>query len=311
MPHVPPGRGAELGKKATRFAVTVVGLLSLRGLLAALPMLQNPSTIGNTFLSPLVLANAIVDTLILITLISFGLATKLAVRELYPRAPDLSKAALLAVILLVLVLAYNLYQLPIACVLISPQGLVRANAGQFPPGWEALGLMVTGVAELIRSSSGATLAAYQSVAVGALRQSPDWYGWIFLILCAGPIVGLVRLGSQNLDAISELVFHRTEAAAGDWQRARAAAGGSRGPYAARAGKELSSDDMERLGRLKSLLDAGAITQSDFDTQKKRILEEPVVAEEPAELQKLKQLLDVGALTREEYEVQKHRFLDRL
>jgi hypothetical protein len=68
--------------------------------------------------------------------------------------------------------------------------------------------------------------------------------------------------------------------------------------------------MDKLIRLKTLLDQGAITQADFDTQKRMILQEPVAQEEPAELQRLRQLLDAGALTKEEYDVQKQRFLAR-
>ena len=63
--------GAELGKKGIRFALTVVGLLLLKALFAALPMLKNTSAIGNTFLSPLVLVNAAADTLILLAVIAF------------------------------------------------------------------------------------------------------------------------------------------------------------------------------------------------------------------------------------------------
>ena len=75
--------------------------------------------------------------------------------------------------------------------------------------------------------------------------------------------------------------------------------------------ELSSEDMDKLIRLKTLLDQGAITQADFDAQKRIILREPLPAVEPVELQRLKQLLQAGALTQDEYDVQKQNFLSRM
>jgi zinc-ribbon domain len=69
------------------------------------------------------------------------------------------------------------------------------------------------VQEVAKLASGSTLEAYQKVAVASLRQPPDLYGWIFLILSVLPVVGIVILGSRNLDRITELLFHKARVAA--------------------------------------------------------------------------------------------------
>jgi predicted Zn-dependent peptidase len=61
-------------------------------------------------------------------------------------------------------------------------------------------------------------------------------------------------------------------------------------------------------RLKTLLDQHAITQADFDAQKRAILQGTPAQQEPAELQRLKQLLNAGVLTQEEYDSQRKGFM---
>lgn len=204
----------EFGKRAVRFALTVVGLLLLKGLLSVLPMLKNATAIGNTLLSPLVLTNGIVDVLILVAILTFGFGLSRALRQSYPRVPDLGTVALLVTVLLILVLAYNLLELPIACVVVSPQDLFAAKVGDIPYQFaNVLGQLDRGVSqEMTKLASGSTLEAYQKIAVASIRQPPDLYGWIFLILSAIPVVGIVILGSRNLDRITELVFHKAKVA---------------------------------------------------------------------------------------------------
>jgi hypothetical protein len=316
--------GSQLGKKAIRFAVAILGLLLLKAVVDALPMLKNASLIDGTLLSPVVLANAIVDTLMMAVIFGFGLAVSRDLRRFYPSVPDLGQAVLLLAILFVLVLAYNLYEVPLACTLISPTDLWTFGTGSAPPDvWGQLGVDIRGMAQqlangispqLADAAKGPMVAGLQKLAVAKMRQPTDFYGWIFLILAAIPVVSLVVIGSRNLDAISDHLF-RKASTVGAASQPDISGTGSHAPrrMAAAAGggsRELSSEDMDKLIRLKALLDQGAITQADFDAQKKMILQEPVAQEEPAELQRLKQLLDAGALTREEYEVQKQRFLAR-
>ena len=84
---------------------------------------------------------------------------------------------------------------------------------------------------------------------------------------------------------------------------------------ARAGSSgFSPDDMDKLMRLKQLVDNGTITPQDFEAQKQRILGGTAAqpeATEPDELRKLKGLLDCGAISSEEYETHKRRFLEAL
>lgn len=225
MPESPRSRAEEFGKKGVRFTVTLIGLLLLRGLLSVLPMLKNATAIGNTFLSPIVLSDAIVDTLILASLLTFGFTVSRILRESYPRVADLSTATLFGIVLLILVLAYNLFELPIACVVVSPQDAFTADAANaaraaLVGAQLSVGDMFNQIAngmsaqltQALRNVSGDTLAAYQRLAVFKLRQSPDIYGWTFLLLSAIPVVGIVILGSRNLDRISELFLHKAREA---------------------------------------------------------------------------------------------------
>jgi hypothetical protein len=320
--------GSQLGKKAIRFAVAILGLLLLKAVVDALPMLKSASLIDGTLLSPVVLANVIVDTLIMVVIFGFGLAVSRDLRRFYPSVPDLGQTVLLLAVLLVLVLAYNLYEVPLACILVSPTDLWNSGTGSVPSDvWGQVGVDIRGMMQqlangispqLAEAAKGPALAGLQKLAIAKMRQPTDLYGWIFLILAAIPVVGLVVIGSRNLDAISDHLFRKAStvgagpqpkasgsSAVSHMQRRMAATLGGGGS------KELSSEDMDKLIRLKTLLDQGAITQADFDAQKRMILQEPLAQEEPAELQRLKQLLDAGALTQEEYDVQKQRFLARM
>jgi hypothetical protein len=314
---------AQLGKRSIRFAVAALGLLLLKAVVSALPMLKNASPVASTLLTPMVLANAIVDTLMMVAIFGFGLTVSRELRRFYPRVPDLAGAVLLLAALIVLVLAYNFYEVPLACILMSPQDLASGpGAADFSQlgaqMGEALRQFASGTSgqlpDALKSSAASVMQVFQKLAAAKMRQPPDLYGWIFLVLTAVPVVGLVVIGSRNLDAISELLFHKASADAG---LQRTTSGGShtqRGTTPAAAGeraKELSAEDMDKLIRLKTLLDQGAITQADFDVQKRMLLQEPAEPEEPAELQRLKQLLDAEVLTQEEYDVQKERFLARL
>ena len=89
-----------------------------------------------------------------------------------------------------------------------------------------------------------------------------------------------------------------------------------GSVAARAdGNDVSGDSIERLSKLKALLDSGAITKSEFERQKRKLLGvaggKKNAGADPlqAQLQELKELYDSGALDEDEYNAQKRRVLD--
>jgi len=212
MAQAQPLLGRELGKRAVRFALTIAGLLILRAILGAVPMLANASVIGESMMSPQVIADAVADTLILVVLLQFGFSIGRAVEENSSRYPDVGRIMLLATLIVVLLIAYRQYETPTACLIVSPSDLSKAgqsyqapiNFDQILPG---LGQMVQGIARAqMNMATGPTLAAYQRIAVIVLRQPPDIYGWTFLILIAIPVVGFVVLVSRNLDAFTEAVF---------------------------------------------------------------------------------------------------------
>lgn len=210
--------GPEFGKRAVRFALTVVGLLILRGVLNVLPMLSKASAIGDSLVSPLVIANAVVDTMIFLALLRFGLSIGRSIRESYARFPDLGNIVSLAFVVIVLILAYKQYETLTACLVISPSDFTKIgqtgtleNLDQFLKG---LGnLFGTIVNTPVKMATGDTLIAFQRVAVALFRQPPDLYGWIFLVLIAIPVVGIVVLVWRNMDTITALVMQSGSALA--------------------------------------------------------------------------------------------------
>lgn len=311
----------EFGKRVIRVALAIVGLLILRAVLGALPMVKNASSIGGSLLTPLVLAQAIVDTVIFVLILRFGVGLGSAIQANYTRLPDLGKIVSLAFVALVLVLAYNSYQTVTACLVESASDTLKGVSGPqgCPAGVdEATCKMFVDIQNASRSITergipslpGSLLAGYQEIAVLAFRQSPDIYGWTFLILIAIPVVYIVVLISRNLDALTEMVFHAATSSPKPVAADYGVAASSRGPHPA-VGGAGPGDALEKLGKLKALLDAGVISWDDFEGQKLVILRGFQPGAEPEELRKLKMLLDAGALTQEEYDVQKQRFLARL
>jgi hypothetical protein len=75
-------------------------------------------------------------------------------------------------------------------------------------------------------------------------------------------------------------------------------------------------DLERISRLKSMLDTGVITKEEFESQKSLILHpsstQPSAADPlQTQLVKLKSLYDSGAITETEYEQQKRKLLSEI
>lgn len=213
MTHTQSFFNPEFGKRVVRLAMTVVGLLVLRAILGNLPMLANATALGSSLMSPLVIADAIVDTLFLIVLLQFGLRVGRSLTESSTRFPDVGKIITLVTLVVVLLIAYRQYELPTACLLISPSDLSKLSQGgqlasdvsQILP---FLNQMMQGILNAeVNLAMGATLTAIQNAAVLVLRRPPDIYGWTFLILAAIPMVGIVVLISRNLDGFTDMIFH--------------------------------------------------------------------------------------------------------
>jgi RNA polymerase subunit RPABC4/transcription elongation factor Spt4 len=180
-------------------------------------MLANASAIGDSMMSPLVIADAVIDTLIIFVLLQFGMSLGRTVGENSKRFPDAGKIITFATIAVALLIAYRQYETPTACLIVSPSDL--SKSGQSYPAPIDLNQIMPGLSQMaqrvasaeVKMATGVTLVAYQKLAVIVLRQPPDIYGWTFLILIAIPVVGIVVQFSRNLDALTEAVFHAASA----------------------------------------------------------------------------------------------------
>jgi hypothetical protein len=316
--------GPNLVKKLIRLTVSVIGLVILRKILGSLPMLKNASAIGDTLLSPLVLCYAVVDTVILLVLLDFGMGLGRDIQAKDQRLADVGKIISRVTVMLVLVLAYSAYEVPAACFFVDRTDLINlgknataTNVGDFMRLW---GQMVSQIsAAAVQNATGDALIAYQRLAVAVFRQPPNIYAWTFLVLIAIPVVGLIPLVSRNLDNLTELLAHAATA----FQRPAhtpepAVASHPPGTVErdASSGQGMSPGEaVEKLIKLKSLLDSGTISNDDFDHQKQKILgritPDSTSATLPEDLKKLKALHDAGGLTDEEYELHKRLFLEQI
>jgi hypothetical protein len=310
-------------KKLIRFAINVLGLLVLRGILGSLPMLKNATAFGDSLMSPLVFAYLIVDTVILFVVLDFGITLGRDIQARYQHVPDLGKLISLATVLIVLISAYRVYELPTACLVVQRTDLVSlaqnqsgtpSSFGDFMRAWSQMVGQVSGAA--MQNATGDALAWYQQMALAVLRRPPNFYAWTFLVLIAIPVIAMVSLISRNLEAFTDLlspaglVLGRALHAPGTFARASAPA-----ERASASGQGMSAAEMiEKLSRLKSLLDSGAISREDFEKQKTKISRRTVSYSHPADpedFRKLKSLLDSGVLTEEEYDAHKQRLLEQL
>jgi hypothetical protein len=320
MAQAPSILGPNAGKRAVRLVVTVGSLLILRAILDALPMLKNASALDDTLLSPLVITKAVVDTLIFAVVLRFGVGVGRSIHQNSRRLPDLGRIASLTTLAIILGIAYAAYKVPVACIVFSPTDVLSFDAAQIGAGeatqkfgfdWSRIQDAYRQFAgQQIKMLTGDNLSAFQQLAAVRLTQSPDIYGWVFLVFVAVPVVGIVVLTSRNLDTLTEVVFHAVAASPGPVQGQGVGSAAS-SPQAGTAEAPSIRDVGDKLTKLKALLDSGLISKEDFDGQKKVLLEGSSHVAETEELRKLKALLDAGALTQEEYNDQKRRFLARL
>jgi hypothetical protein len=323
--QAPATLARNVWKKLIRFAVNALGLLVLRAILGSLPMLKNASAFGDSFMTPLVLAYMIVDTVILLAVLDFGINLARDLQARYEHIPDLSKLVSLATMLLVLLFAYRVYEMPTACLVVQRTDLLslsqnqNSTPGSFTDFIRAWNQMVGQVSEAaMQNATGEALVRYQQLAVAVLRRPPDIYGWTFLVLIAGPAIGMVALVSRHLDTFTELLsgagiaIGRTAHPPGTFARPNPPATGER--ISAASESMSPADVIEKLSKLKSLLDSGVISRDDFDNQKMKLLGRIVSHSKPVEpeaFQRLKSLLDSGALTEEEYKAHKERLLEQI
>jgi len=74
--------------------------------------------------------------------------------------------------------------------------------------------------------------------------------------------------------------------------------------------EMSGDNLDRLMKLKSLMDSGVITKEEFEAQKNKLIHGSSSSDSvESKLKDLKSLLDSGAITQSEYDEQKRKLLE--
>jgi len=226
-----------------------------------------------------------------------------------------------------LLFAYKIYELPAACFFIGRTDLVNLNAPRTSPASGAYGefLHVWGSvisqvnAAAIQNASGESLAAYQRLAVAVFRRTPDYYGWFFFILIAIPIARLVPLVYRNLDTMTDLLSHGAVALGGVVAPASGVPEGTvAGVHSnvvvnASHGPAMPLNQiLDKLEKLRSLLDVGAISGTDFAAEKEKVLSTPLLrtsqTADADHFLRLKTLFELGALTEAEYEAQKRRAL---
>src|SRR6185503_6182361 len=334
---IPPQDLTTLASRAAKLAlkagVSIVALLILRGIIGSLPVIKNSATIsdsllGDSMLSPLVLADAIIDSVILVVLFAFGSRLAHMVKGSAPRYTFLPSVLIQLTLFGSLIFAYRIYELPAACFFVGRTDLVNLNAprtspasgsyGEFIHAWGQVISQVNAAA--IQNASGDSLVAYQRLAVAVFRRAPDYYGWFFLILIAIPIARLVPLVYRNLDTMTDLLSHGAAAVGGVVAPRSGEPGGTvAGTHsdvvlvnASRGAPMPLAQILDKLEKLKSLLDAGAISSADFASEKEKVLSTPLLRDsqtaDAEEFLRLKALFESGALTEAEYEAQKQRAL---
>ncbi len=196
--------GVDIGKKAVALAITVLVLWIVHVIAASLPMLQHAPLLGGTGIWPLSLTLAIIDTVILVALIQFGMGAGSLLRRAYPSFPDLGLIVNLVMITIVMSLAYKAYDgvlLPLFGGGPSvPRNELGPLANAYMQAWQ----------QWAQTYGGASLPTPFAIDEHALKI----YDAVFLVLVAAPLIGVVVLLLRNMNTISGLVFHSGVAVAG-------------------------------------------------------------------------------------------------
>ena len=171
-------------KLAIKAGVSVVALLMLRGIIGSLPMLKNSpaiteSFLGDSLLSPLVIANAIIDTVILAVILTVGLRLAQLTRTHGQRFAELGSIMSQATLVVVLIFAYKIYELPAACFFIGRTDLMNSQHSQcvapvvvlMATSFGAWGQVIGQLnATAVQNASGESLGAYQRLALAVFRR---------------------------------------------------------------------------------------------------------------------------------------------
>jgi hypothetical protein len=203
--------GRQIGEKALRSGVGVVGLLIIRAVASALPMLKNAGPIWQASTQDLQAeAQKMWGAAIQAALTQGNTG---AVEELQRKATAAWQQAAQFATITPLTVVNAVIDTVVFIILLRFSFQINATLRNRYTKFPALGQMlnmvfVTVVVALAYNS-------YQGIAYPLLGLDyGQLYGWIFLFLALAPLVAIAVLVSKNMDAISGLVFHSGQVASG-------------------------------------------------------------------------------------------------
>jgi hypothetical protein len=147
------------------------------------------------------------------------------------------------------------------------------------------------------------------------------YSIVFLILMIPSILVMLRVGRMYKAAKKEDVDSLKSLNSIGWAIVALIFSGiipgvmllvAHGPIEELSSSATSNENLDKVLKLKALLDSGVISREDFELQKDKLLH-GISSSDPIEtkLRNLKSLLDSGSINQEEYEEQKKRILSEL
>ncbi len=203
----PESVGREVGRKLVRVAIAVVGLLLMRVVIDALPMLKNaePIVLGPT---PQELATAFAqhtsdprvlqEYLKLLTDLAQGKSFDL---RQYPNLQAIGQGLPMPAYIFPIAIANAIVDTLIFIVLVVSalgfKDLIRVRSQRLPDGGTMLLLATLTVVIALANRS------YAGVIPPLLGSQADLYNWFFLVLVLAPVVGLIVVASRNLDALTD------------------------------------------------------------------------------------------------------------
>jgi len=183
--------GTEIGRRLLKAAIAILGLLIIRLLLHNLPMLTHakPIVVGGI---ESVMANEMQDW-----------AQWMEEYMKTGQSPHEFQQHSISIILPVSIANAVVDTLIFAVLIGMAMGFERSfrtHVKRLPEGGLMVSLLIlTGVVALAYHS-------YLGVIPPLLGRHAPLYGWFFLTLGLLPVIGLIAVGSRNLDAITEMVF---------------------------------------------------------------------------------------------------------
>ena len=195
--------GHVVGKRLIRVAVAVVGLLLIRLVVSALPMLKNaePIVLGPTAQEAAALGQKTPDARALQEY--SNLIANLAQAKVDPSQYPNLMAHLIFPVSIAKAIVDTLIFIVLVLSALGFRDLILARAKRLPEGGKMLVLATFILVIALAYQS------YSGVIPPLLGSESQLYGWFFLVLGVLPLIALIVVASRNLDAITEVVFSST------------------------------------------------------------------------------------------------------